>query len=97
MQLLLKQIIYTQLYGFKYSHLMQIIICFQVIISIYQHSFLHTVIWFQVFPSNANHFWTDLFDIDGTLKGTTTPDQSGPENNANEEVTPRSPELEPQH
>ena len=37
---------------------------------------LHTVIWFQVFPSNTNNFQTDLFD----------PEQSGPGSNVNERV-----------
>ena len=41
------QIIYTQLYGFKYSYLIQII--------------LLTIIWSKVFLSNTNILQSDLF------------------------------------
>ena len=41
-------------------------------------------IWYKVFLSNTNNFKTDLFGPrDGTLTGTTAPDQSGPGNNGN--------------
>ena len=45
--------------------------------------YLHTVIWFQVFLSDTNHFWIDLF---GTFTGTTTQGQSRPGRNGDEGV-----------
>ena len=47
---------------------------------------LYTAIY-QVFLCNTNNFQTDLFD----LTSTTTPGQSKPMRNVNEELTPKPP------
>ena len=52
-----------------------------------------TVIWFHVFLYNTNNFQANtIWPEDGTVTGTTTPNQSGPWSNGNEEVpsTPKS-------
>ena len=58
------------------------------------------LMWFQVFLSNTNSFWTDLFDPETGLISTTNLNQDGHWINGNEKVMsyiPRDPELEPQY
>ena len=57
-------------------------------------SFLHTIKWFQVLLYNSHnltsgiclHTVCSIWSIDRTLSGTTTPGQSEPGSNCNEEV-----------
>ena len=74
-----------------------------------QHFSLHTVKWFQVLICNTNNLTlfnfsivkcsnSSIWSIEGTLRGTTTPGQSGPGSNGNEGIPiPKAPELEPHH
>ena len=72
-----------QLYGFKYSYLMLIIL--------FNNKFFR---WYHIFLFNTNNFQTDRFDPCRTLTGTTTLSQGEPGSNGTEGVLHRASELE---